>query len=157
MLQADLNEIAVETGVHLTALLERKELLSGQNDTYNAMIQVRLSSIYTVFVQSSRCCRSMLTRVLWPLIHTGPGHRRPEDAIFVFACQRAEHFTQALDTAYKQQLKDARKQCIVGIYGDDILEVLGWRCKQQTEQPARQSGATEQPEDQRREEFGRHR
>lgn len=38
-LRDELQRVAVQASNHLTGLLERKEMLQGQNDTYNAMIQ----------------------------------------------------------------------------------------------------------------------
>jgi hypothetical protein len=40
ILRNDLQARAIEASQHLTALLEQKETLMGQNETYNAMIQV---------------------------------------------------------------------------------------------------------------------
>lgn len=40
ILRNDLQNCAIEASQHLTALLEQKETLSGQNQTYNAMISV---------------------------------------------------------------------------------------------------------------------
>lgn len=39
-LRNELQSSAIEASQHLTALLEQKEILAGQNETYNAMIQV---------------------------------------------------------------------------------------------------------------------
>ncbi|KAK9897771.1 hypothetical protein P389DRAFT_195362 [Cystobasidium minutum MCA 4210] len=39
ILRDDLHASAIEASQHLTALLEQKEVLTGQNETYNAMIQ----------------------------------------------------------------------------------------------------------------------
>lgn len=40
LLRQELQSTAIEASQHLTALLEKKEILTGQNETYNAMIQV---------------------------------------------------------------------------------------------------------------------
>lgn len=42
-LQKEIQDVAIQASTHLTTLLERKEILSGQSETYNAMIQVSLA------------------------------------------------------------------------------------------------------------------
>lgn len=42
VLREELQKEAVAASTHLTQLLEKKEVLTGQNETYNAMIQVRM-------------------------------------------------------------------------------------------------------------------
>lgn len=46
VLRKELQASAIEASQHLTALLEQKEVLTGQNETYNTMIQVCLSFIF---------------------------------------------------------------------------------------------------------------
>lgn len=49
VLRKELQAIAIEASQHLTALLEQKEVLTGQNETYNAMIQVCLPFLFGIF------------------------------------------------------------------------------------------------------------
>lgn len=53
ILRNDLQASAIEASQHLTALLEQKETLNGQNETYNAMISV--SSVGTDMRRESEC------------------------------------------------------------------------------------------------------
>lgn len=88
VLRKELQASAIEASQHLTALLEQKEVLTGQNETYNTMIQVCLSffsfgnpDIYTNGTHSS----------------TGPRLASAKDQIVVIK----RNFTETFITAVK--------------------------------------------------------